>query len=101
MLYCTYVFVLITLFVLILCMFIFVIFVVCPASKPLGITYNITSNSSTTFSANISWIAPNNTYQHDITKYIVIVGHVGDELDGTEAISDISKYTKREVCTYL
>ena len=84
-------------------MFIFVIFVVCPASKPLGITYNITSNSSTTFSANISWIAPNNTYQHDITKYIVIVGHVGDELDGTEAISDINinKYTKREVCTYL
>jgi len=48
------------------------------------------------FSANISWRAPNNTYQHAITGYIVIVGHVGDELDGVEDI-DISKYTGYKV----
>ncbi|XP_065897347.1 uncharacterized protein [Dysidea avara] len=72
---------------------------VCPASKPWGITYDIINVSATMFSANISWRAPNNTYQRDIISYTVIVAHVGDELVGVEHIllSDTNKYSIYQV----
>ena len=71
----------------------------CPASKPWGITYDIINVSATMFSANISWRAPNNTYQRDIISYTVIVAHVGDELVGVEHIllSDTNKYSIYQV----
>ena len=80
------------------CILIWFMFVVCPASKPWGITYDIISVSTTVFSVNISWRAPNNTYQRDTTGYTVIIGRKGDELFGVELINDDhNKYRRADV----
>ena len=65
----------------------------CPASKPWGITYNITANLTFEFHANVSWRAPNNTYERKITGYTLIVGDEGDELDGVESPSRVNQYS--------
>jgi len=59
---------------------------VCPASKPWGIAYDVVEFSTTIFSANISWRAPNNTYEREVTKYVVNIGIKMKELTEIQSV---------------
>ena len=65
---------------------------VCPASKPWGIMYDIMEISATKFSANISWRAPNNTYQREIIRYVVSIDIEGEDLDGIQSVRKYVSY---------
>jgi len=63
---------------------------VCHVSKPWEVVYDIMTLSTTIFSANISWRAPNNTYEREIIRYIVSVGIEQKEKTGIQSVDFVS-----------
>jgi len=78
--------------------FVYLSGLVCPASKPWGIVYDILKFSTNVFSANISWRAPNNTYEREVTKYVVSIKEESTEIQSV--MSYVSCLPSLFICVY-